>query len=74
MEVEAVASSDTTFDFYSITPWLDNVVDEIDVRDTASILMAERFLNGLYCFTSDYEPGIYSKHEMINFSLIIDAF
>nr|XP_033329097.1 probable inactive peptidyl-prolyl cis-trans isomerase-like 6 [Megalopta genalis] len=57
-EGEAMRYSDTGFDFYSITSWLDNVVDKIDVRDTASVLMAERYLNGLYCLVSDYEPGM----------------
>lgn len=47
------------FDYYSITPWFDNIVDRIDIRDTASLLIAERYLNGLYCLTTDYEPGIY---------------
>lgn len=47
------------FDYYCITPWFDNIVDRIDIRDTASLLIAERYLNGLYCLTTDYEPGIY---------------
>lgn len=58
MEGEYVIN-DNMFDYYSITPWFDNIVDEIDVRDTASLLIAERYLNGLYCLTTDYEPGIY---------------
>ncbi|XP_078049049.1 putative inactive peptidyl-prolyl cis-trans isomerase-like 6 isoform X2 [Augochlora pura] len=57
-EGEAVNYSDTGFDSYSITSWLDNIVDKIDVRDTASVLMAERYLNGLYCLISDYKPGM----------------
>lgn len=53
-----VAFTDIAFDLYSVTSWLDNIVDRVDVRDTASLLMAERYLNGLYCLSSDYEPGI----------------
>ncbi|KZC10169.1 Peptidyl-prolyl cis-trans isomerase-like 6 [Dufourea novaeangliae] len=58
MEGEDTGYSNTGFDFYSITSWLDNIVDTIDVRDTASILMAERYLNGLYCLSSDYLTGM----------------
>lgn len=58
MEGEYVIN-DNMFDYYSITPWFDNIVDKIDVRDTASLLIAERYLNGLYCLATDYEPGIY---------------
>ncbi|CAL7944607.1 unnamed protein product [Xylocopa violacea] len=55
---EDTGISDTTFDFYSITPWLDNIVDEVDLRDTASLLMVERYLHGFYCLATDYEPGM----------------
>ncbi|CAK9810361.1 Probable inactive peptidyl-prolyl cis-trans isomerase-like 6 [Anthophora quadrimaculata] len=68
MEGEYVGDIDT-FDFYSITPWLDNIVDTIDVRDTASLLMTERYLNGLYCLASDYKSGmdmrIYEKVDIV---------
>ncbi|XP_076665623.1 uncharacterized protein LOC143367551 isoform X2 [Andrena cerasifolii] len=57
-EGEATRFSDSAFDFYSITPWLDNIADRIDVRDTASLLMAERYLHGLYCLSTDYLPGM----------------
>ncbi|XP_076647026.1 putative inactive peptidyl-prolyl cis-trans isomerase-like 6 isoform X2 [Halictus rubicundus] len=57
-EEENMKYVDTRFDLYSITSWLDNIVDKIDIRDTASVLMTERYLNGLYCLVSDYEPGM----------------
>ena len=57
IEGEDVRITDTAFDFYSITPWLDNIVDSIDIRDTESLLLAKRYLNGLYSLLSDYEPG-----------------
>lgn len=53
-----VAFTDTAFDFYSITSWLDNIVDRLDIRDTVSLLMVERYLDGFYCLSSDYEPGV----------------
>ncbi|XP_034195412.1 putative inactive peptidyl-prolyl cis-trans isomerase-like 6 isoform X2 [Osmia lignaria lignaria] len=62
--------SDNMFDFYCITPWLDNIVDVIDVRDTASLLMVERYLNGLYCLSTDYMPGmdmrVYKKLSSVS--------
>ncbi|XP_050495174.1 uncharacterized protein LOC126876353 isoform X2 [Bombus huntii] len=69
IEGEDVRITDTAFDFYSITPWLDNIVDSIDIRDTESLLLAKRYLNGLYCLSSDYEPGMdmrfYEKIHLI---------
>ncbi|XP_076298176.1 putative inactive peptidyl-prolyl cis-trans isomerase-like 6 isoform X2 [Lasioglossum baleicum] len=66
-EEENMKYVDSGFDLYSITSWLDNVVDKIDVRDTASVLMTERYLNGLYCLVSDYEPGMDMRvHEEIH--------
>ncbi|KAK9309709.1 hypothetical protein QLX08_000706 [Tetragonisca angustula] len=62
-----VAFTDTAFDFYSITSWLDNIVDRLDVRDTVSLLMVERYLNGFYCLSSDYEPEMDMRvHEKIH--------
>ncbi|XP_046141326.1 uncharacterized protein LOC114880914 [Osmia bicornis bicornis] len=62
--------SDNMFDFYCITPWLDNIVDVIDVRDTASLLMVERYLSGLYCLSTDYMPGmdmrVYKKLSSVS--------
>ncbi|XP_046744017.1 probable inactive peptidyl-prolyl cis-trans isomerase-like 6 [Diprion similis] len=40
-----------------IDPWLDNVADKLDDRDTISLLMAERYLSGLYTLATDYLPG-----------------
>ncbi|XP_017761732.1 PREDICTED: peptidyl-prolyl cis-trans isomerase-like 6 [Eufriesea mexicana] len=69
MEGENVRVSDSAFNFCSITPWLDNIVDKVDVRDTKSLLIAEQYLNGLYCLSSDYEPGmdmrVYEKIYLI---------
>ncbi|XP_076231481.1 uncharacterized protein LOC143177458 [Calliopsis andreniformis] len=60
---ESIEGEDTryipsAFDFYSITPWLENIADKIDVRDTASVLLAERYLSGLYCLSTDYLAGM----------------
>lgn len=57
VEGEDMKYIDSGFDFYSITSWLDNIVDKIDLRDTASVLTAERYLNGFYCLSSDYMPS-----------------
>lgn len=40
-----------------VKPWLDNVTDKLDNRDTISLLMAERYLGGLYSLATDYLPG-----------------
>ncbi|XP_048514169.1 uncharacterized protein LOC105693736 isoform X2 [Athalia rosae] len=40
-----------------VKPWLDNVADKLDDRDTISLLMAERYLGGLYSLATDYLPG-----------------
>ncbi|OAD54185.1 Peptidyl-prolyl cis-trans isomerase-like 6, partial [Eufriesea mexicana] len=64
MEGENVRVSDSAFNFCSITPWLDNIVDKVDVRDTKSLLIAEQYLNGLYCLSSDYEPVLKIAHEI----------
>ncbi|XP_053982314.1 probable inactive peptidyl-prolyl cis-trans isomerase-like 6 [Hylaeus volcanicus] len=70
VEGEDTKLSDIAFDFYSITPWLDNIMDKIDIRDVPSILMAERYLNGLYSLSTDYLPGmdmrIYEEIHLIS--------
>ncbi|XP_031840177.2 putative inactive peptidyl-prolyl cis-trans isomerase-like 6 [Nomia melanderi] len=69
VEGEDVKYIDGGFDFYSIISWLDNIVDKIDLRDTASVLMAERYLNGFYCLSSDYmthmDMHIYEEIHLI---------
>ncbi|KAK2583995.1 hypothetical protein KPH14_006455 [Odynerus spinipes] len=51
------------FDTYSdISMWLDNIIDEIDIRDTASLLIAERYLSGLYCLSTDYISDVSIHH------------
>ncbi|XP_015186630.1 PREDICTED: peptidyl-prolyl cis-trans isomerase-like 6 [Polistes dominula] len=40
--------------YSDISLWLDNIIDEIDIRDTASLLIAERYLSSLYCLSTDY--------------------
>ncbi|XP_076633660.1 putative inactive peptidyl-prolyl cis-trans isomerase-like 6 [Colletes latitarsis] len=49
--------SDIAFNFYCNTSWLDDIVDR-NVCDTESILMAERYLNDLYCLSINYLPGM----------------
>ena len=43
--------------FSHIAPWIYNITDKLDLRDVPSLLMAERYLKGLYCLSSDYFPG-----------------
>nr|XP_050852856.1 uncharacterized protein LOC127065054 isoform X3 [Vespula vulgaris] len=44
--------------YSDISVWLNNVIDEIDIRDTASLLIAERYLSSLYCLSTDYLPEV----------------
>ncbi|XP_033227501.1 probable inactive peptidyl-prolyl cis-trans isomerase-like 6 [Belonocnema kinseyi] len=44
--------------FPDIQPWLYNISDKLDLRDVPSILMAEKYLKGLYCLSSDFLPGM----------------
>lgn len=51
--------------YSDISFWLDNIIDEIDIRDTASLLIAERYLSSLYCLPTDYLSGCFEIYNLI---------
>ncbi|XP_035726284.1 uncharacterized protein LOC118443424 isoform X2 [Vespa mandarinia] len=48
--------------YSDISVWLNNITDEIDIRDTPSLLIAERYLSSLYCLSMDYLSEMNTSH------------